>query len=199
VSVCVVSACAALCVVCCVVCRLLFLTCFSLVEVTYAKKVRAGKSVTINYEIDYAGRTDVPEFQVGFYLSTDNQITTSDSLLSSSPLKLLNTGSRRSQQFESKEVTIPEATKRGKYFLGVFLDTDISTGDTTPNDNAFPGQKITVIKKRKKKKDSGNNKKTGKKVKICHKPEDKPQRTIKIAKRALKKHLRHGDTKGACE
>jgi hypothetical protein len=41
--------------------------------------------------------------------------------------------------------------------------------------------------------DEAEAKKKGKKVTVCHNGQ-----TIKVRKRALKKHLRHGDTRGEC-
>ena len=67
-------------------------------------------------------------FNVNFYASTDNVITTGDTLLSTNVINNINAGETENLD---ESVDLPASMAKGDYFIGVIIDLDDS--DTTNN------------------------------------------------------------------
>lgn len=102
-----------------------------------------GGSLIVQYfgEVDGTGSVGGP-FTIGFYLSTDNVIsTTGDTFLS----RVTESSAQHPNQFfaGSVSVTIPEGTIPGRYYLGVVVD-DTNAVAEEDEDNNDVSQRMTV-------------------------------------------------------
>ncbi len=98
--------------------------------------VAAGGNVTINYEVVNVGPDSASSSISGIYLSTDSNIITSDTRLSSDSVPELDSAERSD---ESSSVTISGGLAPGTYWLGVILDHANNvqeSGETNNNSNA---------------------------------------------------------------
>jgi len=92
----------------------------------------SGDSVTIEYSFENAGNVGSGSFNIGFYLSTDSIISTSDTLIG------LNVGASapaHSRGTFTRAVTIPANTPTGNYFIGVCLDIGGAVAESVESNN----------------------------------------------------------------
>lgn len=111
---------------------------FNIVEGSLEK----GSAFTIDYQVRNNQPGNVSNFDVGFYLSTDSNLSTSDYFLGYRTLSFLagNSSTTTLQQ----TLTLPEASnpfwsRTGTFYIGMVVD-DISTiAETNENNNASTG------------------------------------------------------------
>lgn len=104
-------------------------------------EVVAGDTVQMELTFENNGEKNSETFNVGFYLSTNSFISTSDTLLRSDNGYLQSRG----LPYEVTEtVTIPIGTTPGNYYLGAYADHDNLISETTSANNIayYP---ITVL------------------------------------------------------
>jgi len=93
-----------------------------------------GETVPMEFTFHNLG-TNQQHFDVGFYLSTDEHISTSDVLLG------MNYGAWGDPGFSgtyTKYVTIPANTTPGTYYLGFLIDPNNAVGETNEGNNIQP-------------------------------------------------------------
>jgi len=95
--------------------------------------VTAGDTVTFEWTAENAG-TASATFNVGFYLSPDPDIATTDTLLGTNSGATVPPGD--SATF-TRALTIPRDTPSGSYYVGCVLDRDDLLAETDEQDNAF--------------------------------------------------------------
>jgi len=83
--------------------------------------VMAGQKVRVDFHRSNSGSEDSVAFSQGLYLSENETITTLDTLLVDFAKQEMNAGTSDSLFFE---VTIPENTTPGTYYIGYILDSD---------------------------------------------------------------------------
>ncbi|MCB9757972.1 MAG: fibronectin type III domain-containing protein [Candidatus Omnitrophica bacterium] len=101
---------------------------------------KVGSSITITDTVTNQGTDSASGFYVGYYLSTDSVITTSDKFLYYRYVPSLLAGTSDAR---SLAVTIPNVAP-GAYFLGAIADAFNSQGESNENNNAITGNVITV-------------------------------------------------------
>lgn len=82
-----------------------------------------------------------PYFSVGFYLSTDDMITTSDVLIGTRSMATLAYGNTSA---DATTIAVPNTVAPGIYYLGAIADYDNRTADSDRANNALAGNQITV-------------------------------------------------------
>lgn len=95
-----------------------------------------GSKISISNTVTNQGTAAAKgPFLVNFYLSTDNQITTSDILIGKRTIKSLAAGA--SDGPVTTQATIPKSVTPGSYFLGAIVDptNKVSESDETNNTN----------------------------------------------------------------
>jgi hypothetical protein len=93
-----------------------------------------GSSVTVEFTFMNLGSTNSGSFNIGFYLSTDDNITTSDRLLGTSSNAWANAGGVGTF---SRTLTIPSNVAPGTYYLGILLDKNGTVSELNENDNGL--------------------------------------------------------------
>ena len=111
--------------------------------------VAAGGSTTLSYYVVNWGQASVGSSITGFYLSTDNTISTSDTLLTTKTAPGLgpdiNQAGSGWYDFESMTVTLPGNLAPGTYYLGAIADyNNAVTNEITEANNASNAVQITV-------------------------------------------------------
>lgn len=95
-------------------------------------EVVAGETVEMELTFENNGEQGTETPNIGFYLSTNSLISTSDTLLRTDTGYSLGRGA----PYEVTEnVTIPIDTVPGNYFLGAYIDHDNLIGETTAQNN----------------------------------------------------------------
>jgi hypothetical protein len=85
---------------------------------TNASTVGAGSSVSVNYQITNTGATSVTSpFYLGFYLSTDQTITTDDIFVSSMQIN------STADYSGTKTLQLDSNISPGAYYIGMFIDS----------------------------------------------------------------------------
>jgi|GEM_PF-1407772 len=98
----------------------------------------AGEKVNINYQVSNNGDNAVADLKVGFYLSSDANIDTSDRLLDTATIKSL--GSGKNTALTKKQLTLPNTTdsfwnNSGEYYLGMMVDPDNKLKEDNESNN----------------------------------------------------------------
>lgn len=103
----------------------------------------AGGSFTISDTIANQGTGSVTQapYYVGFYLSQDATITTSDIIIGRRTLGGLLAGE---SSIGTTTVTIPSDVRLGTYYLGAVVDYDGRIIENSESNNALPGSTITI-------------------------------------------------------
>jgi len=104
-------------------------------------EVLAGETVQMELTVENNGEKNTESFHMGFYLSTNSVISTSDTLLGADNGYILS----RDAPYENLEsVTIPIGTTPGNYYLGAYVDHDNLIPEATGANNIayYP---ITVL------------------------------------------------------
>jgi subtilase family serine protease len=103
-----------------------------------------GKPLTMTVSVENKGPAPSGLFTVGLYLSTDNSIDQTDTLLGSVELASIAPGGTGGG---SKEVKIPPLQATGMYYLGAFADPDLLIPETpgvgVPDGEANNGKAAT--------------------------------------------------------
>jgi hypothetical protein len=104
---------------------------------------KPGGRIAISNTITNQGTQAAGSFVVNFYLSTDQQITTSDIFLGKRSIKALAAGA--SSGPVSTNVTIPTSVTTGSYFIGAIVDpTNVIVESNEGNNTAFDPAGINV-------------------------------------------------------
>ncbi|HAN30760.1 MAG TPA: hypothetical protein DCQ06_04115, partial [Myxococcales bacterium] len=99
---------------------------------TSAGTYTAGSTLQVNGTLQNIGTTSATTFRVGYYLSTDKNITTKDILLGSKTVSsLANSASTSLLRF----VVLPTSVKPGNYYLGVYADDQFKVTEAAENNN----------------------------------------------------------------
>ena len=100
-----------------------------------------GGSTTVSYHIQDIGNASAGASVSKVYVSTDNVITTSDSLLASVNDGTLTAGNTLS---DSTSVTLPSGLAAGTYWIGVIADANNQVSESNENNNVSTPIQITV-------------------------------------------------------
>ena len=100
-----------------------------------------GGSTTVSYHIQDIGNASAGASVSKVYVSTDNVITTSDSLLASVNDGTLTAGNSLS---DSTSVTLPSGLAAGTYWIGVIADANNQVSESNENNNVSTPIQITV-------------------------------------------------------
>jgi subtilase family serine protease len=106
-----------------------------------SNSVFAGGGVTVFWRTANIGNTGAAPGNVRVYLSTDNVITTSDTLLSTVSLSSL---AANTFVDSSQAVTLPANLVGGTYYVGVIADANNQVTESNESNNASPAATLTV-------------------------------------------------------
>ncbi|MDY6802967.1 MAG: pre-peptidase C-terminal domain-containing protein [Cyanobacteriota bacterium] len=108
--------------------------------------LKAGDKLKVNYQVNNIGNTKARAFEVGFYLSQDEGIDSSDRLLGTAKVKSLSGGKNTKKL--PKQLTLPAGGDNfwqgaGDYYLGLVVD---SQGTVTEGNelNNTASQKVSI-------------------------------------------------------
>jgi hypothetical protein len=104
--------------------------------------VAAGSQTSFEFTFMNIGRTNSGSFAIGFYLSTDTNITTSDILLGT------NTGASAvagGLVTGARTVTIPSSVAPGFYWMGVLLDKNGNVAEQSESNNGLILPRLVVV------------------------------------------------------
>jgi len=104
-------------------------------------EVVAGQTVSMEITFENNGEKNTENVHVGFYLSTNHIISSSDTLLGTDDGYVLT---RNSPYEVTESVTIPVSTAPGDYYLGAYVDHDNLVPEQT-NSNNVAYYPITVL------------------------------------------------------
>ena len=102
---------------------------------------RLKQTATFAATVQNTGVVGAGEGYVGFYLSTDVNISTSDVYLGQAYQSSLASGG---QQEVSLTVTIPANLARGSYYIGALADRGSVVAETDETNNGVTGNLITI-------------------------------------------------------
>ena len=100
------------------------------------RSVPAGGLIDVSYTVFNTSRT-VGSYRRDVYVSTDNVITTDDTLIDEGSFSVFGGDGN----FTARDNAIPSSLPQGDYFVGVIVE---SGADTQPGDNASNGLPLTV-------------------------------------------------------
>ncbi|MEB3885592.1 pre-peptidase C-terminal domain-containing protein [Lyngbya sp. CCY1209] len=105
-----------------------------------------GEQVKVNYQINNTGNIKADAFEVGFYLSDDEGIDSSDLLLGTAKVKSLSGGKNTKKL--SKQLTLPAGEDKfwqgaGDYYLGFVVDSQGAIAEDNELNNTA-SQKVSV-------------------------------------------------------
>jgi hypothetical protein len=109
---------------------------------TAPTSVNRGSTVTIQYTFMNIGSANSGPFNIGFYLSTDENITTSDRLLGSNSGASASAGASLTT---SRTLTIPSTVAAGTYYLGVLLDKDNTVTEWSDSNNGLAQWRPIIV------------------------------------------------------
>ena len=101
---------------------------------TANNNVSLGEQISIASTVSNSGSSNARATTVGFYLSTDDVVTTGDILLGSRATSTLATGASDSA---SLTITIPTSLSPGTYYLGAVVDINNSEAETNEDNNSL--------------------------------------------------------------
>ena len=105
------------------------------------KSVAAGEKIRVDFDRSNQGDKDSGEFVHGLYLSKDEIITTLDKQLIHFTSASMSAGASEESYFE---LTIPENTIPGIYYLGYILDFNVQIAESNKTNNTGYAE-ITVV------------------------------------------------------
>ncbi|MEM7198605.1 MAG: CARDB domain-containing protein, partial [Pseudomonadota bacterium] len=93
--------------------------------------IQAGDRIALDFDAQNLGAGDTGRAKFGYYLSSDETITTSDTLIKTSHMRLQGTVA------EHKDVSfrLPDNLTAGVYYIGVIADMDNHIAETSTNNN----------------------------------------------------------------
>ena len=103
--------------------------------------MEAGSTASISYDARNTGDATAASNRFGIYLSVDNQILTSDTLLYDWTNVQLTAGSSSSS---SKTVTVPSSTSAGTYYWGFCVDIYNSITESSESNNCVAGGTVQI-------------------------------------------------------
>jgi subtilisin family serine protease len=104
----------------------------------------AGQLQTFNLSFRNGGNAAAGPFDVGIYLSSDQTITTADTLLGEWFLSALGAGTTGSSG--AMLLTVPASLAPGTYYVGALADHESQVVETNETNNAKAGNVVTVTK-----------------------------------------------------
>ena len=103
----------------------------------------SGKTITVSNTVSAAASGgNAGSFSVGIYLSSDNVITTADTIISYRTVSSLAAGASSAAD---TVITIPTSVSPGVYYLGVIADYANAVKESDETNNTLAGNQITVI------------------------------------------------------
>jgi subtilase family serine protease len=102
------------------------------VDVVETGPFTAGQTLQVAHTLRNDGTVDAAAFRVGFYLSDDDAIDTTDTLIGSRTLSSLLAGATDST---TTSVQIPASTTAGSWFIGAFVDDLGAVDENAEGDN----------------------------------------------------------------
>jgi uncharacterized repeat protein (TIGR01451 family) len=106
---------------------------------------KAGKFIDVTSKISNIGTATAGSFNMGFFLSYDNLITTDDILLADPTIKALNITNPESLTIIHTKVKIPFDLSPGNYFLGAIVNyNDLASESNYMNNANFDPIQLTV-------------------------------------------------------
>ena len=103
----------------------------------------SGKTITVSNAVSAAASGgNAGSFSVGIYLSSDNVITTADTIISYRTVSSLAAGASSAAD---TVITIPTSVSPGVYYLGVIADYANAVKESDETNNTLAGNQITVI------------------------------------------------------
>jgi len=100
-----------------------------------------GSNITIFNAIQNQGLASAGQFYVGFYLSTDSNINSSDRLIGSRIISSLMPNAANSA---NTTISVPITIPIGNYYLGAIADYTNKVSELNENDNAAIGNIISI-------------------------------------------------------
>ncbi len=100
-----------------------------------------GTEISINLEIENTGNTDAKAFQSNIYLSTDNNINSSDILIGS----FTNDTGLKAKSFLTVTINYILPNVLGIYYIGCIIDTANTVAESNENDNITTGTAAKLI------------------------------------------------------
>lgn len=95
-----------------------------------------------------SGNTTAGSFSIGFYLSEDSIITTSDTLLIGSREYIASLDAEQTTIVPINDVTLPDSMQCGQYFIGMLVDELNEVSEINENNN-YRSKKITICAPKK--------------------------------------------------
>jgi subtilisin-like proprotein convertase family protein len=99
-------------------------------------------SLQVSSEIFNQGFDPAGAFRLGYFLSTDDQITLADTLLAEVSLNGL---AGASSVADSRSLTLPAGLLEGSYYLGAMVDTGFQVAETKEGDNVTVASNSTAL------------------------------------------------------
>lgn len=109
---------------------------------TLPTRIRRGQSVTLEYSFGNRGNLNSGSFEIGFYLSSNNIISTGDRLLGFNTGAFANAGAFGSF---TRTLTIPADVTPGTYFIGVFMDRTGIITESSEGDNGLAHYQSIIV------------------------------------------------------
>jgi len=102
-----------------------------------------GLPFNVSYAINNTGTMDSAEFNINYYLSTDNIITTDDTYLTNTKSLSILSGSFIT---DTKSLSLPTSLAAGDYYIGAVVDPENAIMETNESDNISVSNVISVIR-----------------------------------------------------
>ncbi len=98
--------------------------------------------VQISLEVKNTGNSTAAESKVAYYLSEDNTITTSDHLIGTDDVGVLNSNENSVESLFADVSTVLPGLPVGPYYVGFIIDYQSAVAETDENDNVFYFEQI---------------------------------------------------------
>jgi len=115
----------------------------TVLSVSAPSQMNTGDTVNLSTVVKNAGREEAGIFIVGFYLSTDASIATTDTALGSAVLMLLGPEAERTV---SVDATIPAYLSSGTYYVGTVADVMNLVDESDETNNTGVGSPVVITK-----------------------------------------------------
>ncbi|MCK5823706.1 MAG: T9SS type A sorting domain-containing protein [Bacteroidales bacterium] len=90
----------------------------------------------VNTSVQNNGTVDADNFRIGFYLSTNTSISTTDNLIAIATVTSLSSGYYANKSISVDLDGIPEFYS-GEYYVGIFIDDEFAVTENNEDDNAI--------------------------------------------------------------
>jgi subtilase family serine protease len=105
-------------------------------------RIRRGQSVTLEYSFGNKGNLNSGSIEIGFYLSSNNIISTGDRLLGFNTGAFANAGGFGSY---TRTLTIPGDTTPGTYFIGALMDRTSIVVESSEGNNGLAHYQSIIV------------------------------------------------------